>query len=262
MHSSAPHRARIIAGPSPDTHHAQATSSPKLRRQGELFRQLRANAGVRHHEDGRAYEDAESSTEPDAGSSLADAVSEQPQDDGNEQGSGQGSGGSGDSGQSDQSGQSGESGDSDASGSHCDRSFEWFASTEARLALAAAHAAFAARGAAPRAGTVSAAAPVDAPRDARKFIESIVSQVADFSSNPAVLARGEWHITVPIDPALLPDCTLSLTLSYFDLRLRFDTASERSRQLILLHETALRKSLEQVVQSRFDAPRSIEITVT
>jgi type III secretion control protein HpaP len=105
-------------------------------------------------------------------------------------------------------------------------------------------------------------APARAGNDPHPFVESIVAQVADFCSNPAVLTRGAWHITIPIAPHLLPACTLSLTLSHFDLTLRFDTTEERSQQLILQHAAMLTDSLEQVMQSRFDTPRNIEVIVT
>jgi hypothetical protein len=105
-------------------------------------------------------------------------------------------------------------------------------------------------------------APANAQQDVHRLVESIVAEVTEFCANPVVLQSGNWQITIPIDPALLPACTLSLALSYFDLTLRFETTDERSRQLILQHAATLRESLEQVLQSRFDNARSVEIIVT
>jgi hypothetical protein len=110
--------------------------------------------------------------------------------------------------------------------------------------------------------TVAVQAPAKATRDVPRVIESILTQIGDFCSNPAVLTRGDWHMTMPIDPAQLPSCTLSLTLSHFDLTLRFETNEERSRLLILQHQATLLESLDQVTKARFDTPRSIEIIVT
>jgi len=113
---------------------------------------------------------------------------------------------------------------------------------------------------APRATAIEAPTPVG--DDVRRLVGSIVEQVADFCSNPAVRERGDWHITVPIDSAQLPGCTLHVALSRFDLTLRFDTTDDASRQLILRHRTTLGDQLKQMMQTRFDASHEIEIIVT
>ncbi|WP_175724357.1 type III secretion system protein SctP [Burkholderia ambifaria] len=109
---------------------------------------------------------------------------------------------------------------------------------------------------------VAVRAPARAGQDMNRFVDSIVAEVSDFCANPIVLESGEWQLTIPIDPALLPGCTLNLALSHFQLTLRFDTTDERSRELISQHATTLRESLEEVMQSRFDGTRSVEIIVT
>lgn len=86
----------------------------------------------------------------------------------------------------------------------------------------------------------------------------LASRVADFCTDPAVLAQGHWTMRLTLDPAILPDCALSLTLSYFDLTLRFDTNDASSRQLVLHHADALRRRLEGLL-ARHDAPRTVEI---
>jgi len=106
------------------------------------------------------------------------------------------------------------------------------------------------------------AAPARAGQDMNRFVDSIVAEVSDFCANPIVLESGDWQLTIPIDPALLPGCTLNLVLSHFQLTLRFDTTDERSRELISQHATTLRESLEEVMQSRFDGTRGVEIIVT
>ncbi|WP_321850411.1 type III secretion system protein SctP [Burkholderia diffusa] len=116
------------------------------------------------------------------------------------------------------------------------------------------------------AGGTHAVAAVRTPartgQDMNRFVDSIVAEVSDFCANPIVFESGDWQITIPVDPALLPGCTLSLALSHFQLTLRFDTTDARSRELISQHAATLRASLEEVMQSRFDGARSIEIIVT
>lgn len=298
MHPTSPHRARIIAGPSAHADAAPAAPSPQLRRQAELFRLLRAGAvavadadAPREHAAGGApAAGSEPPPEPEALLPMAEAHDQQ-RDDGNERGDER----SGDDGSHDSETSEHES-DRAPGGSAAT-----YAPTEPRIGAAygasalgrhgtpaaavpatanatanatqdvprlvesivAAYGASAlGRHGTPAAAVSAVSAPANATQDVPRLVESIVSQVADFCSNPAVLARGSWHITIPIDPALLPACTLSLALSHFDLTLRFDTTDERSRQLILKHAATLRESLEQVMQTRFDAPRSIEIIVT
>ncbi|MDF3099610.1 type III secretion system protein SctP [Burkholderia sp. BCCIQ04A] len=118
----------------------------------------------------------------------------------------------------------------------------------------------------PTAGGPHVVAAVRAPartgQDMNRFVDSIVAEVSDFCANPIVFESGDWQITIPIDPALLPGCTLSLALSHFQLTLRFDTTDARSRELISQHAATLRTSLEEVMQNRFDGARSVEIIVT
>lgn len=109
---------------------------------------------------------------------------------------------------------------------------------------------------------VAVRAPARTGQDMNRFVDSIVAEVSDFCANPIVFESGDWQITIPVDPALLPGCTLSLALSHFQLTLRFDTTDARSRELISQHAATLRASLEEVMQNRFDGARSVEIIVT
>lgn len=92
------------------------------------------------------------------------------------------------------------------------------------------------------------------------LVDYLGARVADFCSDPAVLAQGHWTMRLPLDPAILPDCTLSLTLSYFDLTLRFDTQDASSKQIVLHHGDVLKHRLEALLM-RHDAPRTVEIVV-
>ena len=90
------------------------------------------------------------------------------------------------------------------------------------------------------------------------LLDYLTARVADFCTDPAVLAQGHWTMRLTLDPAILPDCTLSLTLSYFDLTLRFDSRDSTSRQLVLHHADVLKQRLEALLEQH-DAPRTVEI---
>jgi type III secretion control protein HpaP len=251
MHAKTTHRARVIAEPVSHTEphrHAPATLSAQLSRQAELFRRLRSGAGT-PHDDAPETPGAELQEAPDL---LLDSADENEverhgerdsRDDCND--------------------------DDDDDPEHADELSDDPAPSHGTAlppgephlaAVGALHGPHAS--AHYRAPVTAVEAPARAANRPHQFVESIVAQVADFCSSPAVLTGGSWHITIPVAPQLLPACTLSLTLSHFDLTLRFDTTEERSRQLILQHAATLRESLEQVMQSRFDTPPSIEIIVT
>ncbi|MCX4161418.1 MULTISPECIES: type III secretion system protein SctP [Paraburkholderia] len=98
-------------------------------------------------------------------------------------------------------------------------------------------------------------------QQANPLVDSIVSSVADFCANPAVHSCNPWHITLPLDPEVLPDCQLSLMLSHFDLTLRFITAAPASQQLVLQHADALRERLEALPGLHEENRRKIDIIV-
>ncbi|TKC86943.1 hypothetical protein FAZ69_20185 [Trinickia terrae] len=276
MHSSGPHgprRARVIAGPPAHTEHEPATQSAQLRRKAELFRLLRAGAHAGDDASietpGAPAEMPETPCEPEAlapvDASRDEAHGGNDENDGGSRGDDDHGDHGRDEGRNDRRDDARDARGSEpaesASGSAPEAAFPAFAAfAPPGPHVAAVHAAHAAN----RFGAPVAAveAPARAGRDMQRLVESIVCQVADFCSNPAVLERGDWRITLPIDSPLLPDCKLSLALSRFELALRFDTSDERSRQLILQHATTLRDSLGRVMQTRFDAAHSIEIIVT
>ncbi|PCE22532.1 hypothetical protein BWP39_22910 [Paraburkholderia acidicola] len=98
-------------------------------------------------------------------------------------------------------------------------------------------------------------------QQANPLVDSIVSSVADFCASPAVHSCNPWHITLPLDPDVLPDCQLSLMLSHFDLTLRFTTADPASQQLVLQHADALRERLEALPGLHEENRRKIDIIV-
>jgi type III secretion control protein HpaP len=92
-----------------------------------------------------------------------------------------------------------------------------------------------------------------------QLMHFLATRVADFCSDPAVVESGDWSIRIRLAPSLLPDCTLHLTLSRFDLTLRFDTRSAEIRQLISRHEVILRNRLVSLLDE-LHTPRDVSIT--
>ncbi|MBN3825124.1 hypothetical protein G3O00_16070 [Burkholderia sp. Ac-20384] len=95
----------------------------------------------------------------------------------------------------------------------------------------------------------------------KRMIDAIVRRIGNFCSNPVVLSQGNWHLSVPIDTEPLQNCTVDITISRFDLTLRFQTADLASAQLILRHQTTLRDNLTQAMYTPIDRRYGIEIIV-
>ncbi|MFC0402805.1 type III secretion system protein SctP [Paraburkholderia rhizosphaerae] len=91
-----------------------------------------------------------------------------------------------------------------------------------------------------------------------QLMHFLAARVADFCTDAAVVASGAWTIRIRLDEARLPDCTLHLTLSRFDLTLRFETSSDRTRQLVCRHADILRKSLTSLLYE-LETPRDVSI---
>lgn len=256
MHSSAPHRAHIIVGHRAHPEPAAATPNAPLRRQAERFRMLRASACA---PDGTPAEAHAHGSAPDANCPPgALAALDESNEQAGEQAHDEPSGGDGERHDDDSSGEAQGAEHPASEADNAPQACAWaFASSIAHAAAVYA----AQRGTRSGASVAAVAAPACNAQDMQRLVESIVAQVSEFCSNPAVLERGDWHITIPIDPALLPGCTLTLVLSRFDLTLRFDTSEERSRQLIFQHANTLRENLDQVMQTCFDGARGIEILV-
>ncbi|AVT01383.1 hypothetical protein C8242_02310 [Paracidovorax avenae] len=91
----------------------------------------------------------------------------------------------------------------------------------------------------PGAGAPARPAAVDAPawlQDTVQRIEWLCAQ-----ADPAFQS---WSVTVPMDPAVLPESEVALTLSPYAMSLRFRTQSSESARLISLHRDPLRAQLE------------------
>jgi type III secretion control protein HpaP len=269
------HRAHIIASPVAHAHDTGAAASPQLRRQAALFRLHREAAAADTHDVPPApHRPSGPPAEPDAPADrqhdlhlppgFAETVEpDEHRHDGNDDA---GDGDTPDDASGDASGDAGsEPANASVNGpTHASSDSSAYLAVRSTDVPAEAHTPQpAAHAASTRAVPIRNISPaLDDVATPHRFIDFIVSRVADFSSNPAVLARGHWHITIALDPALLSGCELSLMLSHFALTLRFDLSSEHSRYLILKHEPSLRERLDALMQSRSDGPCSIDIIVT
>jgi len=111
----------------------------------------------------------------------------------------------------------------------------------------------------------TASAPVvDAVyRQQNRFIEltaRIAHEIAEFCSNRAIARAGNWDVCLPLDPAVLPDTTLYLSLSSLCLQLRFDAHDPSSRQLLWQHSRLLDRELTELLCA-WGEPRQIEILI-
>ncbi|XUW93399.1 type III secretion system protein SctP (plasmid) [Burkholderia sp. M6-3] len=95
------------------------------------------------------------------------------------------------------------------------------------------------------------------------FIElaaSIAREVARLSADRFVAESGSWDLTMQLNPNLLADTVLNLTLSPAGLSLRFNVQDARAKQLLLLHSGFLERQLKALLDS-WSEPRSLTLTI-
>jgi type III secretion control protein HpaP len=92
-----------------------------------------------------------------------------------------------------------------------------------------------------------------------QLMHFLATRIADFCSDRAIVASGHWSAQLRLDAALLPDCTLHLTLSHFELALRFEARDPAVRQLICAHQAVLKRQLETLLDA-LDSPREVSVT--
>lgn len=111
----------------------------------------------------------------------------------------------------------------------------------------------------------AAASPIESSKltaDDLRFAnvtEYVLNRVTDFCSDHAVLRNGTWQTQIPMDPKIMPDCVLHMTLSGSELTLRFETSDAISQALISKHGGILRNRLAALLAER-GASREIVIT--
>jgi type III secretion control protein HpaP len=114
-----------------------------------------------------------------------------------------------------------------------------------------------------RIGSVCAPIVDAAYRQQGQFIDltaRVAREVAAFCANRAVTQSGNWEICMQLDPRILPETTLYLTLSPRCLQLRFDTRNASSRQLLLQHGRLLDRELSALLDA-WGEPREVDIAV-
>jgi type III secretion control protein HpaP len=114
-----------------------------------------------------------------------------------------------------------------------------------------------------RIGSVCAPIVDAAYRQQGQFIDltaRVAREVAAFCANRAITQSGNWEVRMPLDPRILPETTLYLTLSPRCLQLRFDTQDASSRQLLLQHGRMLDRELSALLDA-WGEPREVDVSI-
>ncbi|RDU96754.1 type III secretion system protein SctP [Trinickia dinghuensis] len=91
-----------------------------------------------------------------------------------------------------------------------------------------------------------------------QLMHFLANRIADFCSDRAIVASGHWSARLPLDDKLLPECVLHLTLSHFELALRFEARDPAVRRLICAHQAVLERQLETLLDT-LDCPRDVSV---
>ncbi|VWC38117.1 type III secretion protein HpaP [Burkholderia lata] len=111
----------------------------------------------------------------------------------------------------------------------------------------------------------SAAAPIasvtlQAQRDHLGLLDVLSREIAAFCTDGAVASGGQWEAHLVLSDRILAATELQLSLSHFDLQLRFDARDLEARQLLLAHSTALEHALDTMLRA-WGQPKRVRITV-
>ncbi|OXI96261.1 MULTISPECIES: type III secretion system protein SctP [Burkholderia] len=111
----------------------------------------------------------------------------------------------------------------------------------------------------------SAAAPIatltlQEQRDHLGLLGVLSREIAAFCGDPAVAAGGQWEAHVVLSDRIVAATELHVSLSHFDLQLRFETQDREARQLLLAHSVALEQELDTMLRA-WGQPRTVRLTV-
>ena len=84
------------------------------------------------------------------------------------------------------------------------------------------------------------------------FTRELADRIARFCSTSGTSGDASWAVTLPMNPAVLPDTLLHLQLSPSSIGIRFETSHPRSTQLISDNTDALRTRLANALGRRID----------
>ncbi|MGN6649744.1 type III secretion system protein SctP [Trinickia sp.] len=84
------------------------------------------------------------------------------------------------------------------------------------------------------------------------FTRELAERIARFCSTSGASGDASWAVTLPMNPAVLPDTLLHLQLSPSSIGIRFETPNPRSTQLISDNADALRMRLADALGRHID----------
>ncbi|WP_206956636.1 type III secretion system protein SctP [Trinickia acidisoli] len=84
------------------------------------------------------------------------------------------------------------------------------------------------------------------------FTRELTDRIARFCSMSGTSDGTSWAVTLPMNPAVLPDTLLHLQLSPSSIAIRFETSNPRATQLISDNADALRKRLTDALGRQID----------
>ncbi|TKC91519.1 hypothetical protein FAZ69_03435 [Trinickia terrae] len=84
------------------------------------------------------------------------------------------------------------------------------------------------------------------------FTQQVAERIARFCAMTGATDDAAWEVTLPMNPAVLPETSLHLQLSPSRMVLRFETTDARSSQLIFDNTDALRTRLANVLSRQID----------
>ncbi|MCA8023430.1 type III secretion system protein SctP [Burkholderia metallica] len=105
-----------------------------------------------------------------------------------------------------------------------------------------------------------ASATLQERRNHLGLLSALSREIAEFCSDPAVAAGGQWEAHVVLNDRVLASTELHVSLSYFELQLRFDTQNSEARQLLLAHSIALERELDSMLRA-WGQLRTVRFTV-
>ncbi len=84
------------------------------------------------------------------------------------------------------------------------------------------------------------------------FTRELADRIARFCSTSGASGDASWAVTLPMNPAVLPETLLHLQLSPSSIGIRFETSNPRSTQLISDNADALRTRLAEALGRQID----------